>query len=195
MIYSCVCLLAFCVIFTWHTDDFLEPRPPILSFFTLRSSRSSASVGMQMFGVDSDVMKASSWSGRLSEPVREEIRFVCVTSVVASSSTLGRSGFVSVTLRALVFIVFSRLLSFIKKLDTCLSLRSLFRLFVVVVLLNKKIIYFLQKCTKTSSNLTRPATWKMLSLLVFIPSSPSWRQLITQFIRGGWTGQKLKLSL
>ena len=156
MIYSCVCLLAFCVIFTWHTDDFLEPRPPILSFFTLRSSRSSASVGMQMFGVDSDVMKASSWSGRLSEPVREEIRFVCVTSVVVtSSSTLGQSGFVSVTLRAVVFIVFSRLLSLIKKLDTCLSLRSLFRLFVVVVLLNKKIIWFLQKCTKTSRNLTR----------------------------------------
>ncbi len=129
-----MCLFTLCVILTWHTEDFLEPRPLILSLFILRSFRSSAWVGMQMFGADSDAMKSPSGSGRWSEPVREEMRFVCVTSVVASSSTLGQSDFVSVTLRAVVFIVFSRLFSLFKKLDTCLSLRSLFRMFVVVVL-------------------------------------------------------------
>ena len=157
---ACVCLRPLGWAWKWHIEDFLEPRPPILSLFILRSSRSSAWEGMQIFGVDSDTILVKASSRSCSEPVWDDIRCVCVTSVVASISTLEWSGFVIVTLRSVGFGVFSWF-SFTETLETWLFLWSLLirLIFRVAVVLLKKIIYFLSLF---------PDIWRTFLLIQFV---------------------------
>ena len=157
-----MCLRPFVWVITraWHIEVFLDPRPPILSLFILISSRSSAWEGMQMFGVDVDTISVKASSRRCSDPVCDDIRCDCVTSVVASSSMLGWSGFVRVTLSIVVFVgVFSWFSPFTETLDTCcLFLGSLMlRLFVRVAVVLKRVRYliFAKVLQKKDKNLTR----------------------------------------